>query len=545
MSPRSLPLFVLAAALGGSQLRADVATTRVAQDLLLPNHVTHAPGDAQRIFIVEKRGAIKVLRFSTGAVTEFMNIDARVGGDQTIGSEEGLLGLAFHPQYQSNGFFYVHYTNNSGNIQISRFRVLGEPATSNTGDPNSEFPILTITHPQGNHNAGWLGFGPVDGFLYIATGDGGGACDSGTGHTAGTGNAQDITNNLLGKILRIDVDGGTPYAIPADNPFVGITGDDEIWAFGLRNPFRNGFDQATGDLYIGDVGQNQQEEVDYQPGSSNGGENYGWRCFEGNGCPNGASGCPLTTGCTCPGQPGLRAPIFAYTHSPPLSPSSQVCSVIGGYVYRGTCMPELFGTYFFADFCAGTESIWSFEVVGGALTSFTFRGELSPSLEGLLVARIVSFGEDANGELYVVDQGTGNDGSVYRIVPVAEVANRNQAPNPASYTSGPAMMGGVLTATVNNNLAAQATSALFAFDSPATIVLGGGQVLLCMDGQGSGEMFTGFGLSPSSSAAGVDSYSVAVPSTPLVCGLPLYSQALQFGNPPFDLSNAQDLTIGF
>ena len=544
MSLRSLPAAALAATLCGALPRADLATTRVADSLVFPVYVTHAPGDIERLFIVEKAGVIKVLDFASGAVTVFMDINARVGGGTSTNSEQGLLGLAFHPNYQSNGFFYVDYTDTGGDTVVSRFSVLGDPATSNTGDPNSEFPLLGINQPQANHNGGWIDFGPADGYLYIATGDGGNFCDQGSGHTAGTGNAQDITDNLLGKILRIDVDGGTPYAIPPDNPFVGVTGDDEIWAFGLRNPYRCSFDEQTGDLYIGDVGQDQQEEVDFQPASSNGGENYGWRCFEGNACPTGASGCPATTGCICPGQAGLVAPVLAYAHNSPPAPATVVCSVIAGYVYRGACLPEIQGTFFFGDFCAGAESIWSFEVVGGVQTNFQSRGELSPSLEGVTVNQIVSFGQDGSGELYVVDQGTGLNGNVFRVVSIAEVANRSQAPNPNSYVASPAIIGATLTATVDNNLAGETSSLLFAFDTPVSVALAAGQVLLCLDG-GSGEMFTGSGLLPASSVGGVDSYSASVPNDLLLCSLPLYSQAIQFGIPPFTLSNAQDFTIGY
>ncbi|MDH5308171.1 MAG: PQQ-dependent sugar dehydrogenase, partial [Myxococcales bacterium] len=236
--------------------------------------------------------------------------------------------------------------------------------------------------------------------LYIATGDGGGANDDGTGHTPGTGNSQDTTANLLGKILRIDVDGsdgpGGRYGIPPGNPFVGQAGDDEIWSFGLRNPWRNAFDAETGDLYIADVGQNLWEEVNLQPAASAGGENWGWRCREGAHDFN-------TAGC---GGLALLDPIHEYSHAGP----PQRCSVTGGEVYRGCAMPDLAGTYFFADYCSA--QIWSFRTQGGAVVDFRDRSaELA--VAGRTINEITSFGRDARGELYVVDRS----GEVYRIAP--------------------------------------------------------------------------------------------------------------------------------
>ena len=198
-----------------------------------------------------------------------------------------------HPNYQVNGFFYVNYINNSSDTTIRRYTVSGDP---NIADDMSGFTLMTLNQPFSNHNGGWIGFGPNDGFLYISTGDGGSFCDPGQ-------RAQDITNQLLGKILRIDVDGGSPFAIPPDNPFVGVTGDDEIWAYGLRNPWRNSFDRATGDLYTADVGQNNWEEINFQSANSTGGENYGWDCREGTACANDSVQCRNppnnNNGCNC------------------------------------------------------------------------------------------------------------------------------------------------------------------------------------------------------------------------------------------------------
>lgn len=335
-----------------------------------PVYVTHARCDFDRVFIVEQHGTIRVLDISQNPPVllgaPFLDIQSRVVDS---GKEQGLLGLAFHPDFQNNGFFYVNYTGPGGATRISRFRV--SAATPNDADETSEFILLTIHQPRDLHNGGWLEFGP-DGFLYIATGDGG-----------PSDNAQDITDNLLGKILRIDVEGtnapsGT-YGIPADNPFVGITGDDEIWAYGLRNPWRNSFDPLTGDLYIADVGQRSWEEVNFQPASSGGGENWGWPCREGAHLHDG----------NC-GSETLLDPIHEYSHL-----DSSDNAIIGGQVYRGCAMPALGGTYFFGDF--GRGQIWSFRFAG-SVTEFRERtAELN-------LGSMTSFGRDAFGELYICSE---------------------------------------------------------------------------------------------------------------------------------------------
>ncbi len=398
-----------------------LASRRLVGDLQLPVYVTYAPGDTQRLYVVEKPGAIRVVDRVTGALNPaaLLDINDLVGGGNSPNDERGLLGIAFHPDYQRNGFFYVNYTGEGGETHIVRYTALAP----DQADPASAVNLLELPQPQGNHNGGWLDFGPNDGYLYIATGDGGNFCDGGEGHTPDTGNAQDLTDNLLGKILRLDVDGGSPYAIPASNPFVGLTGDDEIWAYGLRNPYRCSFDRQTGDLYLSDVGQAAREEIDYQSAGSAGGENYGWRCTEGDVCSSTAdSFCP-TTGCTCNG-PGLTAPIHAYSHTDPPPNTPFVCAVIGGVVYRGAAIPSLDGTYLFSDFCAAR--IWTFRVVGGALTDFADRtADLSPSLDGQLINQIAAFGEDALGEVYIVDQGSGSTGQIFKIVPPPPVGDIN------------------------------------------------------------------------------------------------------------------------
>jgi len=377
---------------------ASVAVRRelVSTGLTNPLYVTHAPGDTSRIFVVEQRagsvGRIRIIDLATDDLlpTPFLSISP-----VSTASEQGLLGLAFHPDYDNNGFFYVYYTNAGGATVISRFSVTGDP---NIADPGSEQIVLTFSQPFANHNGGWIGFGP-DGYLYIASGDGGSGGDPGN-------RAQNI-NNLLGKMLRIDVDGDDfpgsstqNYAIPADNPFVGIAGLNEIWAYGLRNPWRNSFDRETGDLFIADVGQNNWEEINFQAASSDGGENYGWRCYEGN--------TPFNTG-GCPPPAELVFPFHVYSISGFSNPN---CSITGGYVYRGCAMPDLRGAYFFGDFCSGF--VWSLEYDGENVSNFVNRtSQLTPSGQSTQ-QWISSFGEDAKGELYICYLFTGQ---VWRIVP--------------------------------------------------------------------------------------------------------------------------------
>ena len=356
---------------------------RIASGLARPVQVVAPAGDFSRIFIVEQRsgstGRIKIYNLDTGTLYSTPFLSKSV----STSSEQGLLGLAFHPNYSQNGYFYINYTATNGSTVIERFSVSSNP---DIADASSGTTIMTISQPYSNHNGGWLGFSPIDGYLYIGTGDGGSGGDPGN-------RAQDITNQKLGKMLRIDVDGGSPYGIPADNPFVGITGDDEIWAYGLRNPWRCSFDRQTGDLWIADVGQNAYEEITFQPASSEGGENYGWRCYEGNhsyqtsGCPNSST---------------MTFPVWEYSHS-------YGCSVSGSAIYRGSAIPSLDGTYFFADYC--TSKIWSFRYDGSNTYDYEDRtSELAPGSGS--ISSISAFGEDANGEIYICDLG----GEVYKIV---------------------------------------------------------------------------------------------------------------------------------
>jgi glucose/arabinose dehydrogenase len=339
-----------------------------------------------RLFINEQGGTIRIWDGTQLLSTPFLTL-----GSLSSGGEQGLLGLAFHPQYAQNGFFFIYYTDPSGNVTIARYHVSADP---NVADPNSGVTLLSIPHPgQANHNGGQLQFGP-DGYLYAGVGDGGGGCDD-----SGSGCNAQRNNLLLGKLLRLDVNqnvNSAPfYGIPPTNPFVG-PGDprDEIWAKGVRNPWRYTVDRLTHALFIGDVGQGAREEVDYQPAESTGGENYGWKVMEGTLCGTCGTGeCPMPLPpCT---SPPLTMPIMDYDHG------AGRCAITGGYVYRGSQVPFLYGKYLFGDLCAGT-IWWSAQNLGTwAMTSFATAGSL------------YTFGEDVYGELYV---GRGN-GVIAKIVP--------------------------------------------------------------------------------------------------------------------------------
>ncbi|MEO8431548.1 MAG: PQQ-dependent sugar dehydrogenase [Acidobacteriota bacterium] len=375
--------FLLAASglLAQAPAAPPIALRRLATGLASPTNISHA-GDS-RIFLVLKGGQVVIWNGASIRTTPFLDIAALV----STNSEEGLLGLAFHPQYATNGWFYIYYTNTSGSLVIARYHVLA--SDPNRADPASGVSLLTIPHPTfQNHNGGNLKFGP-DGYLYIGTGDGGSGGDPSC-------NAQ-RSDVLLGKLLRIDVDQNTTappyYGIPPTNPFAGA-GDplDEIWARGLRNPWRFSFDRLTGDLFIADVGQGEREEIDFQPEDSTGGENYGWRVMEGENCYSTTS-CPAYVP-PC-GSAALAAPIVTYGHG------NGDCSVTGGYRYRGSTIPLLAGRYLYGDFCSGR--IWSAAQAGPAWT---------PALHATTAANVSSFGEGPAGELYL----TTLNGAFYRIV---------------------------------------------------------------------------------------------------------------------------------
>jgi glucose/arabinose dehydrogenase len=461
---------------------------RVASGLAAPIFVTHAPGDTSRLFIAQRGGQIRILDLTTGALetTPFLSTTVSTSG------EGGLLGLAFHPDYSTVGMpgfgkFYLNVTTGSPfTTRIREFSVSNNNA--NIANPASLREILSFAQPQDNHNGGWIGFSPMDNYLYIASGDGGGSNDSGSGHTAGTGNAQDTTNNLLGKMLRIDInsddfptDSARNYAIPPTNPFkagVGIpgddVGDDEIWSYGLRNPFRASFDRQTGDLWIGDVGQGQREEIDFQPANSDGGENYGWRLREGLIQTPGVGGAK---------PPDNVDPVYDYNRD---NDQFGGTVVTGGYVYRGAD-PDLQGKYFFLDSrnSAGTgdDNYWMFDPANPFGTVDNIDALLTPDVGSPQFP--VSFGEDAQGNLYIAYIASGE---VYRIettvVPVNATWNVNSDGNwslGSNWTGGVApngvghmaTLGAVITANRTITVDAPQTISLLVFDNASSYTLAG------------------------------------------------------------------------
>lgn len=368
-----------------------ILATPVAAGFSSPVFAISAPGDPNRLYVVEKDlGRIILLDLSTGVRSTFLSIPTN---QLSTGGEQGLLSLAFHPDYASNGRFFVNLVNANGDVEVRSYtRSAGNPDIANpTGTT-----VITVPHPgQTNHNGGTVAFGP-DGYLYVSIGDGGGGGDPGE-------NAQNI-NSLLGKILRLDInsdafpaDAARNYAIPSSNPFVGVTGADEIWAYGLRNPWRISFDSATGNLYIADVGQSAREEIDFQPAGI-GGRNYGWDTREGSLFFEG------------PDSPEFVNPIFEY-------PRSLGQSVTGGYVYHGPA-PGLQGAYIFADFLSNR--VWSLRVENGVAVDVIERtGQISTG--GAPLSQIASFGVDGNGALYVISLA----GTIYRLAPSAAAGDGN------------------------------------------------------------------------------------------------------------------------
>lgn len=373
MSPAPGPLRSL-----GAPADAKIALRLKASGLDQPVFITSARDGTGRLFIVEQTGRIKILKNGVIRSTPFLSL----AGIVSTGFEQGLLGLAFHPNYKTNRKLYVHFTNRDGDSVIREYRA--SATNKNVVATSTKRKILKVSQPYANHNGGMLAFGP-DGFLYVGLGDGGSAGDP--------GNRAQRLDTLLGKILRIDVNGTSGsrnYRTPSTNPFVGVPGRNEIWQYGLRNPWRFSFDRATGNLWIGDVGQGSWEEVDRAVRTASGagrGINWGWRVLEGMHCFNPSSGCDTS---------GKTMPLTEYGHG------SGRCSVTGGYVYRGSAVPALRGGYVFADYCSG--EIW---VVAA--------GAAAPAAATLLLdtnLRITSFGENASGELFVVDHG----GRLYKIV---------------------------------------------------------------------------------------------------------------------------------
>jgi glucose/arabinose dehydrogenase len=382
---------------------SEAAVTQVLSGLDQPVRLVAPEGDP-RLFVVERSGLIRVFDQQGLELGTFLNISAQT----STFSERGLLGLAFAPDYALTGRFYINFTDLQGDTRIARYTVSEE--NENLADPSSQEIILTVDQPYANHNGGHLEFGP-DNMLYIGLGDGG-----------SSGDPQNRAQNdqvLLGKMLRLDVDVPVGYEIPADNPFVGLAPRDEIWAKGLRNPWCYSFDQATDDLYIADVGQGSEEEVDVQPALSEGGENYGWRLMEGNLCYSPPTDC---------NDGSLTLPIHTYTRGG----SPFRCAISGGYVYRGASLPSLTGKYFFADYCSN--QIWSltWTQVGGVGGVVEHTAEMTPPGG---YGSVASFGQDGLGELYIMDIDRGR---AYRIVSssssVPEVQNSlflaQNTPNP-------------------------------------------------------------------------------------------------------------------
>lgn len=364
MKKTILSALLLCCGYGFSQ---NINLTQFASGITAPTEVVNA-GDS-RLFVTQQGGLIRIINTDgTINTTPFLDISSLT----TTDGERGLLGLAFHPDYEDNGYFYINYTNANGNTVIARYS--RSAANPDLADANSAQILLTVTQPFDNHNGGCLRFGP-DGYLYIAMGDGGSGGDP-------NNNGQNI-NSLLGKILRINVNGAAPYAIPAGNPYADTDGADEIWAVGVRNPWKISFDRLNGDLWIADVGQENIEEINHAPATA-AGLNYGWRCYEGNDAYN-------TQGCAAAAT--FTYPVAQYTHT------NNACSITGGYVYRGSLYPALAGKYVFADYCNSR--------IGYTDTS----GEITWT--GSFTGNIATFAEDINGELYAVGR---TNGIIYKIV---------------------------------------------------------------------------------------------------------------------------------
>lgn len=358
------------------KLAFGVQKTLVADGFQLPVYVTHAGDGSGRIFVVEKQGTIRIIQDGKVLPTPFLDITPVV---RSTGNEQGFLSFAFHPKYKENGYLFVSYSDLQGDTAIARYQV--STADPNVADPASAKQILWSDQPYSNHNGGLIKFGP-DGYLYVGMGDGGSAGDP--------LNAGQDRQTLLGKILRIDIDNGDPYAIPTDNPYAnGRDGKPEIWTYGWRNPWRFSFDRATGDMYIGDVGQNAIEEISFQPAGKSG-LNFGWKVMEGTACFSPRANCDKN---------GLIMPIAEYSHR-------FGNSVTGGYVYRGTAFPEMVGTYFYADF--GSSRLWALQQTSPGVFETVELSRLNIGVS--------SFGEDEAGELYVTDYF---DGGVYRLVAIA------------------------------------------------------------------------------------------------------------------------------
>ena len=394
--PALVPCGLFAAALlRSAAAEAAVEPVLVVSGLVAPLRTTAPAGDFDRLFVVEQGGRVRVVKNGALLGASFLDLSSRISS----GGERGLLGLAFHPDYAHNGRFFVNYTDPSGNTVVSEFSVSAIPDVADAG---SERVLLRQAQPNANHNGGHLAFSPVDGTLTLGFGDGGGGGDP--------QNLSQSDGTWLGKLLRIDVDARDPgkeYAVPSDNPYAGRTSPlPEIWAKGLRNPWRFSFDRVTGDLWIGDVGQGTWEEVDFQAAGSAGGANYGWRRMEGAHCYDPATGCAT---------PDLTLPIAEYPHTS----SPQRCSVTGGVVSRGAAVPEIAGRYLFADYCSG--EVFSVRRLGATATDARNHAAEWVPAGGRTISRVTDIGEDARGDVYVTDP---SGGEVFRLTTTTPSAAR-------------------------------------------------------------------------------------------------------------------------
>ena len=372
-----------------------LSSTLIADGFKKPLFVTSHPENSKFLYVVEQAGKIIIINNGEKLEEPFLDISDRVVNPSRPGDERGLLGFAFHPDYVSNNKFYVNYINNDGYTIVSEFSA----QSSLVANSLSERIVFDLKQPYGNHNGGHMQFGP-DGYLYISIGDGG---KRGDPLNAG----QDL-NTLFGKVIRIDIN-KVPYGIPKSNPYYGQKDKrGEIWAWGLRNVWRFSFDRKNGDIYYGDVGQNKWEEINYEPYTSKGGVNYGWRIMEASKCYNPEKNC---------NEKNLTLPIHEYPNDANymvvLGGGSQMnsdgCSITGGYVYRGEKIKNLNGYYIFGDYCSG--NIWTFKVVNEKATELTNRTEEINLANGEFTTYISSFGEDADGELYIVEY----NGGIYKL----------------------------------------------------------------------------------------------------------------------------------
>ena len=380
----------------------NLSSVLIADGYKKPVFITSSPNNAKLLYIVEQAGLIKLINDGKKLSRPFFDINKRVVNPNRPGDERGLLGFAFHPNHTNNGKFYINYMDNDGNTIISEFSTNSKLRA----DHKSERIILKLKQPYGNHNGGDIQFGP-DGYLYISIGDGGKAGDP--------LNAGQDLSSLFGKIIRIDIE-QKPYGIPKSNPFFGQKGKrEEIWAWGLRNVWRFSFDKQTGDKYLADVGQNKWEEVNFEPASSEGGLNYGWRIMEANHCYDPKENCP-TEGLIKPiiEYPNdANHPAFAFRIIEELSFSEtdvEGCSVTGGYVYRGQKIKSMQGQYIFGDYCSG--NIWTLKVVNGKAINFKNRTEEINIGGGEFTTYISSFGQDSDGEIYIIDY----NGGIYKLI---------------------------------------------------------------------------------------------------------------------------------